>query len=197
MQAAKATRTNCRTDKKSGKFFNLKRWRSFGKALCIEVLVAKFALKLLKKNTDEHTQLRKLGLNLLVRNFQEQHFDEEMKAIRNGQDTSRTSNLLQLYLFIDDNRLLKVGGRLAAADCLKEKAKFQMILPPKTHFSRIVIRHNYIVHLYCGLNATFANTRQQFWIIQFKTMARAMMSNCITCVSCHKKSIESADERLP
>ena len=82
----------------------------FGKALQIGALVAKFALKLLKKNTDDLNQLRKLGLNLLVQDVQEQHFDEEMKAIRNGQDISGTSNLLQLYLFIDDDGLLKVGG---------------------------------------------------------------------------------------
>ena len=62
-----------------------------------DILVKRYKLeKLLKKNTDDRNQLRKLGLNLLARDVQEQHFDEEMKAIRNGQDISGTSNLLQL-----------------------------------------------------------------------------------------------------
>ena len=82
MQAAKATRTNRRTDKKSGKFFDLERWGSFGKALRIGALVAKFALELLKKNTDDRNQLRRLGLNLLVRDVQEQHLDKK-KQIKN------------------------------------------------------------------------------------------------------------------
>ena len=85
-----------------------------------------------------------------------------MKAISNGQDISRTSKLLQLYPFIDDDGLLKIGGRLAAGDCLNEKAKLQMILPPNTHLSRTVIHHSHIVQLNCGLNATAADTRQQF-----------------------------------
>ena len=69
MQAAQETSTKRRTDKKSGKFFDLVEifWRSFAKALRIGVLVAKFALKILKKNTtDDRNRLRKFGLNLLV-----------------------------------------------------------------------------------------------------------------------------------
>ena len=54
MQAAQATRTNRRTDKKSGNSgLNLERCGFFGKALRIGAFVAKFALKLLKKNTDD------------------------------------------------------------------------------------------------------------------------------------------------
>ena len=80
MQAAKATRTTRRIDKRSGKFFDLERWGSFGKALLIGALVAKFDLKPLKKNTDDRNQLRRLGLNRLVRDVHEQHFDKETKT---------------------------------------------------------------------------------------------------------------------
>ena len=49
---------------------------SFGKILRIGALVAKFALNFLNKNTEDFNQLRKLRLNLLVRDVQGQHFDE-------------------------------------------------------------------------------------------------------------------------
>ena len=74
------------------------------------------ALKLLKKNTVDCNQLQKLGWSLLVRDIQEQNFDENMKAIRNRQDVSRTSSLFWLYPFIDNDCLLNVDERLAAAD---------------------------------------------------------------------------------
>ena len=77
IQAAKATRTKRRTNKKSGKFLHLERWGSFGKALRIGALVGKFALNFLKKKTNDRNQLRKKGRNLFVRDDQEQNFDEE------------------------------------------------------------------------------------------------------------------------
>ena len=104
-----------------------------------------------------------------------------MRAITNGQNISRKSNLIQLYPSIDKDGLLKIGALLAAADCPNKKAKLQMILPPNTHFSRNVIHHSHIVQLLCGINAIVAHTRQQLWIIRVKTMALAMIGNCIIC----------------
>ena len=147
MQATKATKR--RADKKSEEFIDLERWGSFAKALRIGVLVTKIALKLLKKNIDYCNQLRKLGVDLFDRDNQEQHFDEELKEIRNRQDFSRKSNLLQVYIFIDDDGLLKV-------DFLNEKAKFQIILSLNTQFWRTVIRHSLNVQLCCGLKAYVA-----------------------------------------
>ena len=80
MQAAKATKTKGQIDKER-KVIRVRTMGSFGKALRIGALVAKFALKLLKKSGDRN-QLQKRGLNLFVRNVQEQLFDEELKAVR-------------------------------------------------------------------------------------------------------------------
>ena len=101
--------------------------------------------------TDDCNQLKKLGRNLLVPDIQEQHFDEEIKTVRNRQDISRTSSLFWLYPFIDIDCLLKVDGRLAAAlreSQINEKAKFQMILPRNTNFSRTANQNSHLVQLH-------------------------------------------------
>ena len=47
--------------------------------------------------------------------------------------------ILQLYPFIDDERVLKVDGCLVAVDCLNESAKFQSILPYEIHLSKLIV----------------------------------------------------------
>ena len=107
------------------------------------------------KNTHDRNQHQKLGLNLLLQDFQEQQFEGERKPIRNGQDFSRKSSLSVVGHQAEDG-LLKIGERLAAADCLNKKENCQLIIPPNTHFSRTVIFYGHLVQIHCGLKATVA-----------------------------------------
>ena len=75
MQAAKATKTKGQIDKER-KVLRVRTMGSFGKALRIGALVAKFALKLLKKSAS------KARPEPSCTKRQEQLFDEELKAVR-------------------------------------------------------------------------------------------------------------------
>ena len=127
--------------------FPIERYGSFDKAIRVAKQVLKFAYVLLKKPI-ERKEFKRQALNMLVRDVQKQNYIDEIDKLQKSQSISRKSRILQLYPFIDEERVLKVGGRLVAADCLNESAKFQSILPYKNHLSRLIVldSHQRVLH---------------------------------------------------
>ena len=118
---------------------------------------------------------------MLVRDVHKQNYIDEIDKLQKCQSISRKLRILQLYPFIDEERVLKVGERLVAADCLNESAKFQSILPDKSHLSRLIVLDSHQRVLHSGVNATVVHTRQKFWIFRVKTLARSIVGNCNIC----------------
>ena len=116
---------------------------------------------------------------MLVIYVQKLYIDEKDK-LQISQSISRKL-ILQLYPFIDEKRVLKFGGRLVAADCLKESAKFQSILSYKNNLLKLIVLDSHQRVLHSGENARVAHTRQKFWINRVKTLTRSLVGICITC----------------
>ena len=113
--------------------------------------------------------------------MQKQNYIDEVDNFQKGGSISRKLSIFQRYTFIDGERVLNVGGRLVAADCLNESAKFQSILPYKNHLSKLIVLDSHQRVLHSGVNVTVVNTRQKFWIIRVKTLTRSIVGSCITC----------------
>ena len=77
----------------------IERWETFEKAIRKTKLVINFIHKIRKQVIE--VEYRKIALNHLIRQVR------------------------QLYPFLDENKLPKVGGRLLAADCLAQETYFQ------------------------------------------------------------------------
>ena len=101
---------------------------------------------------------------MLVGEVQKQKYINEIDKLQKSQSIIQNSRILQLYPFIE-KRVLKVGGRLVAADCLIESVKFQSILRYKNHLSKLIVLDSHQRVLNSEVNATVVHTRQKFWII--------------------------------
>ena len=176
--------------------FPIERYGSLDKAIRVAKQVLKFAYILLKKPI-ERKEFKRQALNMLVRDVQKQNYIDEIDKLQKSQSISRKSRILQLYPFIDEERVLKVGGRLVAADCLNESAKFQSILPYKNHLSRLIVLDSHQRVLHSGVNATVVHTRQKFWIIRVKTLTRSIVGNCITCFRFNGRNLSQLLGDLP
>ena len=47
--------------------------------------------------------------------------------------------------------------------------------------SSIVVKNSHEKQLHCGVNSTIVHTRQRFWIIGVRQLARQYIANCIKC----------------
>ena len=67
----------------------------------------------------------------------------------------------QLDLKVDNNGLLRCGGRLENA-VLSELARFPILLPKCEHFTYLLVEKVHKKMLHCGVSQTLSEVKQQY-----------------------------------
>lgn len=116
-----------------------------------------------------------------IRLAQNNHYSDEIKRINRKESVSRNSPIIKLAPFVDEQGLLKVGGRLAKAN-IPTGAKHQLILPPKARITALIIRDAHFVTLHGGPNLMMAHLRRRFWITKMGQILKSMVHKCPTCI---------------
>ncbi len=164
-------------------FDHIQRHSTLTKALKVTINIHKAASKFLHRSPkcQQDKEFKVTAIQLLVQSSQHQYFADEIKCL-NQQDAqvANTSELKNLYPFLDDG-VLKVGGRLAAADCLREDTKYPMIIPAKSHLAKLIVRYYHEKTMHSGLNVTFARIREMFRIVGAREFTAKFIRNCVTC----------------
>lgn len=134
--------STCATKATSGgigshRFSRFSSWKSLIRATARLIQKA----RAYSKNTYHRQRMDELPQAKLVilRSVQQVFFKEEIKNISKG-DVSRHSSIRSLDPIIDDNGLLRVGGRISSADMSWEE-KHPILLPRKHHVSTLLVRH--------------------------------------------------------
>ena len=114
----------------------------------------------------------------LVKLIQNEFFTAEIKQIQEG--TPLKGPLKKLDVFLDDQGVMRVGGRLKHGD-FPYAAKHQIVLPAKHPAVTLLGRkfHNQFHHV--GKEHLLSLLRQQYWIIGGRAMCRQIIRTCITC----------------
>jgi len=86
----------------------------------------------------------------------------------------------QLRLFLDDDNLLRCGGRIHNAP-LSELARFPYLLPSRHYFTELVIRNAHVTHLHSGVSATLTILRQTCWIPSARQRIKTIIRKCVIC----------------
>lgn len=117
------------------------------------------------------------ALKLMIRYVQEEAFQSELRALKNG----NSHRLRSLQPFIDPvDGILRVGGRIKKAS-VPYDSRHQMLLPAKHPLTEALIRHEHLRNLHVGQKALLAIVRQRFWPLQAKNTIRKVIRQCITC----------------
>lgn len=115
-----------------------------------------------------------------VKYVQERSFKLEMLKLQSNQPIDSNSKILQLAPFLDDDGILRVGGRLKNAN-LNVDQKHPIILPKIHKLSKIVTHDAHIEHLHAGPSLLSSIIKQKFWIIGCRDLARSICKSCIIC----------------
>ncbi|XP_071576252.1 uncharacterized protein [Temnothorax nylanderi] len=81
--------------------------------------------------------------------------NHEYDSLTKHRDISKTSNLLCLSPFMDEDRLVRVGGRLKNS-ALAFDARHQIVLPRNHELSKRIIELEHVRNMHSGLQATMA-----------------------------------------
>ncbi|XP_018404107.1 PREDICTED: uncharacterized protein LOC108780791 [Cyphomyrmex costatus] len=82
-------------------------------------------------------------------------FDKDIKNLRSKGVVSSRSNLKQLNPFIDEENLIRVGGRLQRSH-LQSDVKHPYLLHQRSHLTRLIVEHEHQRLMHAGMEATLA-----------------------------------------
>ncbi|GFQ72714.1 uncharacterized protein TNCT_97141 [Trichonephila clavata] len=127
----------------------------------------------------------------IIRWVQGIHFQEEIQNIKKQTPLSPKSPLRSLHPFIDEHRLVRVGGRLQNSQ-LRFNSNHPIILPSQHTISELLIEQH-IAHLHSRPTLLAHVLRQTHWIVE----DRKLINKCIRkCLKCNKFKITTTTPQL-
>ncbi|XP_029159529.1 uncharacterized protein LOC114931579 [Nylanderia fulva] len=115
-----------------------------------------------------------------LRVVQALHFPTDVAAASAGRTTPPQSHLVKLSPFLDDQGVLRVGGRLKNSQ-LPLDEKHPMIIPAASWLTRLVIDSCHRRTLHGGVQPTLGLLRLRFWVPRGRTAVKQQLHRCVTC----------------
>lgn len=192
---------------------------SYGKMIRITAYVLKFCRRcyepirkrkkksLLSLGNEEHIRVadipkelsrdeKEIALQYWVRGAQQIDFNEEYRALAKGESVAKKSKLWQLSPLLDENEILRVGGRLANT-ALSRDERQTMILSAKNILATRLINDAHEQLLHGATQQCMQYLRNRFWIIGGRVLVKGIVQNCVKCCRYRKRTTEQMMAHLP
>merc|ERR1711911_280943 len=98
-----------------------------------------------------------------------------------SESRSKTSRLSSMNPFLDNNLVLRAGGRLKNAETTSYDAKYPQILPKDDINVKALIRHEHKKVGHATINHTFYALRSRFFILGGRTTISGVLRFCVAC----------------
>lgn len=117
----------------------------------------------------------------IIKQIQYVNFKREIFDLENSRSVHKKSALLRLKPFLDENGLIRVGGRLTNVSTLNVSQRNPIILPAKSMFIKLIFLHEHRSLLHGGPQAMLASIRLKYWPLNGRKFARSVAHGCIKC----------------
>ncbi|XP_037930364.1 uncharacterized protein LOC119665129, partial [Teleopsis dalmanni] len=121
-----------------------------------------------------------VALKIIIRQIQASDFSDLRKMLVKDEFVPKTHNLSSLTPFVDEEGVIRVGGRLSSSK-LQFDAIHQMILPSNDPLVKLLVEEIHKDNYHCGAQALLAQVRQRFWPLKGKSLMRAVIQQCLRC----------------
>ena len=105
-------------------------------------------------------------------------FKDAKKSLLKGQDISPNDAIASLDPFLDDNGLIRVGGRLANCDAVDET---HPIVLPVHHVTDLIIRGLHETNAHAGPNYVLSMLRRKFYLVAAYRQVKKVLQRCVEC----------------
>ncbi|GBN32404.1 hypothetical protein AVEN_142786-1, partial [Araneus ventricosus] len=106
---------------------------------------------------------------------------EDFANLSNQKQVTSASKLKYLSPFMDtSSNVIRVGGRLHNSD-LSYHVKHPIVLPKGHAISNLIMQGIHIRNCHVGAQTLLHLTRQNFWPIGGRNLARSIVHNCVIC----------------
>lgn len=144
-----------------------------------------------------HTTERSQAKTAIIRCVQYEVYKGELKSLTKKEEISHRSPLKKLDPFIDEEGLMRVGGRLQSAD-LTELEKHPLIIPANHHVATLLVRHYHNKVAHQGRQFTEGALRTAgLWVVGGKRLVSSLVHKCVTCRKLRGRLEEQKMANLP
>ncbi|XP_046739488.1 uncharacterized protein LOC124407421 [Diprion similis] len=117
-------------------------------------------------------------------------FDKMQRQVPKG------SKLAPLSPYLDDDGVIRVGGRLSRAN-ISETKKHPIILPDRHHVTKILLKREHQRLLHCGSEQLLHSIRQRYWVLNGRRESQKVTRSWVECYRRNPKSLEVTMGDLP
>lgn len=137
-----------------------------------------------------------LSLKTLIRLSQRVEFSNDIKCLKTGGFVSSKSKLKTFCPFIDNDAIVRIGGRLVNSNC-DYNQKHPIVLSGSSSLSKLLVEYEHVKLLHAGPQQLLYNLRQRFWILNGRNLCRKIVHKCLKCFRVKPRSQEQLMGQLP
>lgn len=145
-------------------------------------------LRRIKKDKSTHlstVQERENAERLIIKDLQRQVYQEEWKILSKGSQLPVNNRLHHLNAFVDEDGVIKVGGRLCNSS-LPNSIKYPVIIPKEHHITKLIVAHYHDRVKHQGKGLTINEIRSNgYWIQGMNRVVASHIRQCVTCRNSH------------
>ena len=116
----------------------------------------------------------------VIKKVQQAEFSDEMKILKGGKELPNKSKLVALYPFLDDQGILRVGGRLKNVN-ISDEARHPAVLPGSHHVTRLIISDIHRRNGHVGVEHVLSLLRTECWVTGARTAIKTVLRHCFLC----------------
>ncbi|XP_035227769.1 uncharacterized protein LOC118199973 [Stegodyphus dumicola] len=147
--------------------------------------------------TTDELRLAKKRQKKVIRNVQESYFPRELSYLKTSRELKGVSSrVIQLTSFLDEECVIRVGGRLKNAN-IPENSKHPILLPKEGHVTNLIVTHYHVNYLHASQELLISTLRMQFWILAVRSVVRKIIHRCIPCIRNRGKTVTQIMGDLP
>lgn len=109
---------------------------------------------------------------------------------------SPKDKLLKLNPFIDNEGIIRVGGRLSNSH-YDYNTKHPILLDASHHITKILVTHYHKILLHAGPQLLLSSLRHKYWIVNGRNLCRKVTRDCISCLRFSGKTYQPIMGNLP
>ncbi|CAG4928687.1 unnamed protein product [Colias eurytheme] len=152
---------------------------SLSKAVRILAWILRFTAKAEKQSYLSIIELNR-ARNLIIKNCQIESFSQEIHSLKLGKAISKQSKLFSLNPILDENDILRVGGRLRHAN-IDAEMKHPAIIPCNTRLAELIIDQAHEFTYHGGARLTTSIIRRKYWLIGGNNATKKRLRMCVKC----------------
>lgn len=141
-------------------------------------------------------ELRKAE-RMLAKLSQLESFPDVHECLRGGGTLKTRHNLLKLNPFMDDQQLIRVGGRIKNSPEFNFDKKHPILISSKHHFTLLLFQHEHKQLMHAGPQLVLFHIRETWWPVGGRNVSRRVVQNCVICTRMRGSTLTPIMGNLP